>query len=113
MNYVADSYRLPVRELLYSINQNTESWKPVSGTQAGILSISVFGAEGSRYSILVMEKDHLRSDYAGKDGNWLLSGNEDAGSTVKFVLEWAVEAAGSGCLVLCGKETPIPFNNSA
>lgn len=113
MNYAADSFRHLVPEVLYSIKQSGGSWKPVSGTGTGILSISVFGAEGSRYSILVMEKEHLRSDYAGKDGNWLLSGNEDAGSHVKFVLEWAVEAAGSGCLVLCGKETPIPFNSSA
>ncbi|MEN8209189.1 MAG: hypothetical protein ABFR50_08055 [Candidatus Fermentibacteria bacterium] len=113
MNCVQDSFRFGVPEIIYSIQENGRNWKLTSDSQKGILSLSVFGSEGNRYSILVMEKEHLKSDYAGKDGNWLLSESINRECNIRFNLEWAVEAEGSGCLVLCGRETPLPFNTSA
>ncbi len=113
MNYISDSFGVPVSKYLYSINQCDQSWSLASGSDTGVLSLSVFGSEGNRYSILVIEKEHLRSDYAGRGGKWLLSETNDAEGTVRFDLEWAAPAAGSGCLVLCGRETNTPFNSSA
>ena len=102
MNYISDSFGVPVSD-----------WTLASGSDTGVLSLSVFGSEGNRYSILVIEKEHLSSDYAGRGGKWLLSETNDSEGPVRFDLEWAAPAAGSGCLVLCGRETPLAFNSSA
>ena len=113
MDYISDSFGAPVSEIFHSIHQCDRNWTLISGSQNGVLSFSVFGTEGNRYSILVIEKEHLRSEYAGRDGNWLLSETHDGEDHIRFDLEWAVEAAGSGCLVLCGRETPLRFNSPA
>ena len=113
MDYISDSFGAPYSGLLSSFHHCVNDWTLASDSQAGVLSLSVFGTEGNRYSILVIEKEHLRSDYAGRDGNWLLSETHDGEDHIRFDLEWAVEAAGSGCLVLCGRETPLRFNSPA
>lgn len=113
MNYISDSFGVQVPEIFHSIGQCAVDWTLASGSQNGVLSLSVFGTEGNRYSILVIEKEHLNSDYAGRDGKWLLTENKERKHQISFNLEWAVEAPGSGCLVLCGRETHLPFNSSA
>lgn len=104
-----------ISEVMCTVNQykSDAGWILASGSDTGILSHSVFGTKGNRYSILVIEKEHLRTDYAGREGKWFLSETHTGKGNVRFDLEWAVEAAGSGCLVLCGKETPLRFNNPA
>ncbi len=113
MHFCSDSFGAPVSEIFHSIHQCDRNWTLVSGSHNGVLSLSVFGTEGNRYSILVIEKEQLRSDYAGRNGKWLLSDTNDVEDHIRFDLEWAAPAAGSGCVVLCGRETPLPFHSSA
>ncbi|MCK5117182.1 MAG: hypothetical protein KAR44_11320 [Candidatus Aegiribacteria sp.] len=113
MDYISDSFGEPFSGILSSFHQCVNDWTLVSGSQNGVLSLSVFGTEGNRYSILVIEKENLRSDYTGRDGKWLLSETHDGEGHIRFDLEWAAEAAGSGCLVLCGRETPLRFSSPA
>lgn len=113
MNDNSNYFTIPVSEVKRSIHRCSEDWKLSSGSETGILSLSVFGTAGNRYSILVIEKEHLSSDYAGKEGRWVLIASKEDKNRLMFDLEWAVEAAGSGCLVLCGREIQSPFSNPA
>ena len=113
MYCISDSFGASVPEIIHSIHQCSGNWTLASGSQTGVISLNVFGTEGNRYSILVIEKENLRSDYAGKGGKWVLSETKDEKDAVRFDLEWAAPAAGSGCVVLCGRETPLPFHSSA
>ena len=113
MNFASVLYDNHFQELLFSkneINHNVEC-KIASGSASGIISTSVFGAAGNRYSILVVEKELLGSDYAGSDGKWSLLLEKKV--TVEFEHMWAVEARGSGCIVLCGREVPQRFTAPA
>jgi hypothetical protein len=74
-----------------------------------VVSINVFGTTGNRHSLLVLEKNALSSDFAGKNGRWMLSSKLDNEYCLEFLLEWAVEIKSSGYIVLCGRETPAPF----
>ncbi len=115
MNCNSYSTGVPVSEVICSISQHecNANWMLPSGSDTGVISLSVFGTEGNRYSILVIEKEHLRSDYAGRDGKWFLSESNEGEGHIRFNLEWAAPAAGSGCLVLCGRETQLTFDSSA
>ncbi len=113
MNQIPDSFGGSVSDVMHSIHQCSRDWKLAAGSETGILSLSVFGTAGNRYSILVIEKEHLSTDHAGQDGKWLLIEKKEDANLLNFDLEWAVEATGSGCLVLCGRETPAPFSSSA
>jgi hypothetical protein len=76
-------------------------------------SLSVFGTNGSRFSVLVMRKDILPREYTGERGGWTLSDGWHAGRTVRFSLRWAVDSERSGFVILCGRETAIPFTAPA
>ena len=78
-------------------------WMLAPGFEIGVISLSVFGIAGNRHSIIVVEKEHLNSGCTGRDGKWLLMEIKDGKHQIGFNLEWAVEAPGSGCLVLCGR----------
>lgn len=115
MNYNSNLHEFPFSEINYSIHQSEckACWILPDSENTGIVSLSVFGTIGSRYSILVIEKEHLRSDYTGRNGRWFLTEKENRSVHIWFSLEWVVEAKGTGCLVLCGKETQAPFSSSA
>lgn len=115
MNIISDSYSDLFSEGSFSINQEEYSggWEITSDSKTAVLSLSVFGTAGNRYSVMVIEKDKLSSDYAGRNGKWFLKERNDAAGQIRFDLQWAVEAAGSGCLVLCGRETTARFITSA
>jgi hypothetical protein len=112
VNFGSDSYGSSFPGLLFSINEEYRDidFKIASGSDSGVISTSVFGTAGNRYSILVIEKEYLTRDYAGRNGKWSLTAERK--TTVEFELLWAVEASGSGCLVLCGKEVPSRFTAS-
>lgn len=113
MNFISDSFGNPFSKVIHSIQQCSGDWMLASGSETGVISLSVFGTAGNRYSILVIDKEHLSSDYACRDGKWFLIDKKEGKTQLRFDLEWAAPASGSGCLVLCGKETPVPFSSSA
>lgn len=113
MNDNSHYFTDPVSEAIRSIHQCSCDWKLACGSEAGVLSLSVFGTAGNRYSIIVIEKEHLSSAYAGREGRWLLIERKEDTLSLMFDLEWVVEAPGSGCLVLCGREIQAPFSNPA
>ena len=115
MNIVSNSSGNLLPEGIFAIHQAEQdgSWKIASGSETGVLSLSVFGTARNRYSVMIIEKEYLSSDYAGKDGKWYLSERNGSNEKIRFDLQWSVEAAGSGCFVLCGHEVTAPFSNSA
>lgn len=115
MNIVSNSTAHLLPGGTFSIHETEQdgSWKIASGSETGVLSLSVFGTARNRYSVMIIEKEYLSSDYAGKDGKWYLSERTGSNERIRFDLQWAVEAAGSGCLVLCGHEVTAPFSSSA
>ncbi len=115
MNSISTRSEKSFQEAVNSIRQyeSSQNWKMAEGPDKGVISLNVFGTAGNRHSILIIEKDNLITEYAGRDGNWLLSQKDNGKLFARFNLEWAVEAAGSGCLVLCGREVPVPFISSA
>lgn len=115
MNIISDSCSGNISEGSFSINQEDRSggWEITSGSKTAVLSLNVFGTVGNRYSVMVIEKEQLSGDYTGRNGKWFLKEINDEEGQIRFDLQWAVDAAGSGCLVLCGKETPARFVTSA
>ena len=75
----------------------------------GAVSINVFGTAGNRHSILVIEKDHAKAAFTGRNGRWTLIAEAEVGTCVEFTLEWAIEVKPGGYLVLCGRESAAPF----
>ena len=115
MNYSSNRHEFPFSENNRTIHRSEckTCWILPDSENTGLVSISVFGTLGSRYSILVIEKEHLRSDFAGRDGRWFLTKQESGAVNVLFRLEWVLEAEGTGCFVLCGKEAQNSFCSSA
>jgi len=113
MNIVSNPQITGYAAGMYSIGQQEckSGWTADSVT--GVKSLSVFGTAGNRYSLLIIEKEHLNTDYAGKNGEWYLKETKGNPGLVRFELQWAVEAPGSGCIVLCGREGHAPFCSSA
>ncbi|MFO8183569.1 MAG: hypothetical protein R6U39_05290 [Candidatus Aegiribacteria sp.] len=102
-------------EILF-INSRPEDsgrWEPSPESPLQARSMSVFGTLGSRYSLLVMEKGMLTGKLAGPEGCWYLADSWRDGTPVRFDLQWVVDAGGSGCVVLCGRENPSVFHTSA
>lgn len=78
-------------------------WR-LSGTGDNeVQSLSVFGPRGDRFSILVFHRENLPPEYTGNNGRWSLISNS-TGRSVYFRLNWAIDAQGSGCTILCGRE---------
>jgi len=74
-----------------------------------VVSLNVFGTTGNRHSLLVVEKNSLSTDFAGKNGRWMLTRKCGSECHIEFLLEWAIEICSSSYIVLCGRETPAPF----
>jgi len=74
-----------------------------------VLSISVFGARGDRYSIVVIPQESIPDERGDRGVEWNLMRNRDDGTVerVLFVLQWTVNMAGSGCVAMCGREMPV------
>lgn len=98
---------------IHSQAEDEGRWEPCPENPLQARSMSVFGTLGSRYSVLVMEKGTLTEELAGPDGCWSLTDRWSGGGPVRFDLQWAVDAGGSGCVVLCGRENPAVFHSSA
>lgn len=97
-----------MKEILFGhgMAEDEGRWEPSPENPLQTRSMSVFGTRGIRYSILVMEKGTLTEKLAGPDGCWALLDSGRDGSPVRFDLQWAIDAGGSGCVVLCGRENP-------
>ena len=74
-----------------------------------VRSLSVFGARGDRYSIVVIPQEGIPHGKPDGGIEWYLRRNRDDGSVerVLFVLQWTVDMAGSGCVAMCGREMPV------
>lgn len=98
---------------IHSRPEDGVRWEPSPEGNLKARALTVFGTPGNRYSILVMEKKILTEKLAGPEGCWLLCDRWMDGTPVRFDLQWAVDAGGSGCVVLCGRENPCAVDNSA
>ena len=76
-----------------------------SGTAAE--SISVFGPPGSMSCVVILHRSSLPTSMTSETGEWMLS-RDDTGTdqSALFTLQWALDAPGSGCVALCGREIP-------
>lgn len=90
-----------------------EIWELSPDNSKDVNAVSVFGTKGNRFSILVFPRESVPADYAGKNGKWNLTHSNGGSSTIWFELLWAVDASGSGCVVLCGKEALSYYSSSA
>lgn len=90
-----------------------EMWELSSDNSNDAHAVSVFGTKGNRFSILVFPKDTVPVDYAGKDGNWVITDSNDQSSSIRFALQWVADAGGSGCVILCGREAQLQFSSIA
>ncbi|MCK4505125.1 MAG: hypothetical protein KAW14_05875 [Candidatus Aegiribacteria sp.] len=88
-------------------------WELSSDNSADVNAVSVFGTKGNRFSILVFPRESVPVDYAGKDGNWIINHCNDITSAIRFTLQWVVDASGSGCVILCGREAQQQFSSTA
>jgi len=102
-------------EILFIHSQVSGSgrWKTAPECPLAPGAMSVFGTLGSRYSVLVVEKERVNQLLAGDKGCWILADGWREGERVRFDLQWAVDAEESGYIMLCGREASEPFSTSA
>ncbi|OPL18459.1 MAG: hypothetical protein AVO35_03775 [Candidatus Aegiribacteria sp. MLS_C] len=84
---------------------------PESGLETA--SLSVFGARGNRYSVVVVKKGAVTDRLAGRKGGWTLTDRWETGSRIRFRLLWAADTGDDCCLALCGREVLEEFSTSA
>jgi len=89
------------------------TWELSSDNSKDINALSVFGTKGNRFSILVFPRESVPVDYAEKNGTWVLNHSNDDMSAIRFTLQWAADAGGSGCVILCGREAQQQFISTA
>ena len=89
------------------------TWELSSNNYADANAISVFGTKGNRFSILVFPRESVPVDYAGKNGSWVINHSSIETSGIRFTLQWAADAGGSGCVILCGREAQQQFISTA
>ena len=102
-------------EMIFMHRQSSGSgrWVPPPEGDLEVRSLSVFGAGGSRFSVMVMERMTVTPELAGRQGNWTLADRWQEGRMVSFQLLWVADAEEEGCLMLCGREVPAAFSTSA
>ncbi|MCK5065385.1 MAG: hypothetical protein KAQ97_08885 [Candidatus Fermentibacteraceae bacterium] len=88
-------------------------WELLSDNSKDVNALSVFGTKGNRFSILVFPRESVPIDFAGKNGAWIINNSSNETSGIRFTLQWAADAGGSGCVILCGREAQQQFISTA
>lgn len=102
-------------DILFMHSQASGSgrWAPAPECPLKPDSMSVFGTLGSRISVLVLQRGSITAGLAGREGGWILSDRWRDGARTAFRIQWAVDAGNGNLVVLCGRETRLPFCTSA
>ena len=70
-------------------------------------AISVFGPPGSMSCVVILHRSLLPTSMTSETGEWMLCRDSaGTGRSALFSLQWALDAPGSGCVALCGREIP-------